>query len=317
MLGAAWYLHRDNDRAAALCGAAAMIEPHVGLPICLGLFVWRARTRLTLLVCGAVLAAISVLTLGCAGTLEYLRVVLPAHALSEVPNIKQLSLTYVVHRLGAPDELAVRIGDFSYLLMLALGTAIAGRLAARFREPALLPLIPVAFSMLGGPFVHVIEVGLAVPAALLLAARCPERRALFAGCAIVLAVPWTQVFNLGAIFPILAAVVVGIMVYDLITSDVRVVAAASIVTIGFLMCLFLSIAPIPNADSALAATYVPSELAQASWGRYVRIVAQANLGLYDVARVPTWASLLIFVLGATLLAWRPIETRSKKAEFAV
>jgi hypothetical protein len=316
MCAAAWFLQRGNDRAAALCGALSMIEPHVGLPVCLGLFAWRAQTRLVLIGAGLLLAAISWLTLGAPGTLDYFKVVLPAHAISEVPNIKQLSLTYVAHRLGASDELAVRIGDACYLFMLVLGVAAAGRLAARLREPALLTLVPVAFSMLGGPFVHVIEVALAVPAALVLAARVPERRTLFAAAAIVLAIPWTQVFNLGAIFPILAAVVVGLLVYDLVSPKIPVVAGASLLTVAFLMVLFLSISPIPSADAALAASYSPVELAQASWGRYVRIVASANIVLYDAARIPTWAALFALVGGAAAVALGSRSPRPRKAEFA-
>jgi hypothetical protein len=305
IVGAGYALSRGNDLAAAGCGALSMIEPHVGLPLCLGLFIWRSKTRIFLIASAMLFAGISIAVLGSANTLAYLHTVLPAHALSEVPNIKQLSLTYVAHRLGANDELAVRIGDLSYLLMLALGVGLAGALAKRAGEPALIATVPPAFGVLGGPFVHVIEISVAVPAALILAARFPKARLLFASAATVLAIPWTQCFNLGAIFPVYAALAVGIMTYDLISRKLSVVVGVSLATIAYLMALFLMIGPIPSADGALAAHYDPSALSQASWGLYVRIVAGANVGLYDLARIPSWIALIALAYGAITIAARP------------
>ncbi len=61
---AAW---RDRPRLAALFAAGSMIEPHLGLPVCLALAVWLSGTRWVLAICAAVLAAISLLVLGPAG----------------------------------------------------------------------------------------------------------------------------------------------------------------------------------------------------------------------------------------------------------
>ncbi|HMD02402.1 MAG TPA: hypothetical protein VKG44_05495, partial [Candidatus Baltobacteraceae bacterium] len=46
------------------------------------------------------------------------------------------------------------------------------------------------------------------------------------------------------------------------------------------------------------AHYDPAALAQDSWGLYVRIVASANIFLYDLARIPTWAGLILVAGGA-------------------
>ena len=42
---------------------------------------------------------------------EYLRGALPAHALSDVADVGQYSLTVLVHAMGFPDALAERAGS--------------------------------------------------------------------------------------------------------------------------------------------------------------------------------------------------------------
>ncbi len=304
---AAWYAQQERDTAAALCASAAMIEPHLGLPACLSLFVWRARTRPTFVAAALVLGSISIFALGVDKNVEYLRTVLPAHALSEVPNVKQLSLTYLAHRLGASDETAVRIGDLWYALMLAAGTLLAAPLARRAGTEALLVAFPCALAVLGGPFVHVIEVSIAVPAALILASRIPRYRVLFALCAIALAIPWTQGFNLGAIFPVYGAIVAAIMTYDLITKRPLAVAGAAVTIFAFFIYLIFAVTPFPDATAQLAKAYDPSALSQASWSLYVRIIGEQNILLYDITRLPTWIALAALAAGAVAVVRAPIE----------
>ena len=97
----AYFAGRGNWQRAAIAGAVAMIEPHLGLPVCVALAVWAPATRLPLAICLGVLAAASVITLGPAVNLEYFTSVLPAHALSEAARDTQFSLTSVLASLGA------------------------------------------------------------------------------------------------------------------------------------------------------------------------------------------------------------------------
>ncbi|HEY6326494.1 MAG TPA: hypothetical protein VIW73_08310, partial [Candidatus Cybelea sp.] len=56
---------------AAILAAAAMIEPHLGLPACIALAAWRPATRVPLLLAFAGLAVVSFGAIGAAANLEY------------------------------------------------------------------------------------------------------------------------------------------------------------------------------------------------------------------------------------------------------
>ena len=73
------FLQEDADPAAGWAASIAMLEPHVGLPACLALFLWRPRTRLPLVAAGALLALASLGAGGLALWHEYFSGVLPAH----------------------------------------------------------------------------------------------------------------------------------------------------------------------------------------------------------------------------------------------
>jgi hypothetical protein len=97
--------------------------------------------------------------------------------LSEVSNEEQYSLTYLAHLAGLGEHAASLLGTLSYVVMLAAGI-VAGRLAAaRTGAPALLLLVPPAFAVFGGPFIHVQQLAIAIPAALVLSSgRLPGAR---------------------------------------------------------------------------------------------------------------------------------------------
>ncbi|MBV8197745.1 MAG: DUF2029 domain-containing protein, partial [Candidatus Eremiobacteraeota bacterium] len=90
---AAFFAWRGHWRAAAVAAAATMIEPHLGMPVCLGLFIFAPASRVTLSICAAVLAAMALLVLGPAANVEYFTSVLPSHALSELTRDTQYSLS--------------------------------------------------------------------------------------------------------------------------------------------------------------------------------------------------------------------------------
>jgi hypothetical protein len=112
-----------------------MLEPHLGLPACLSMFIWWPRTRLPFIIGGTILAGISIATIGIAGNIEYFHVILPLQAASEIAAQDQLSLTRMLHILGFPDRVALSAGSASYLGMTILGVAIARRLAVSMVKP--------------------------------------------------------------------------------------------------------------------------------------------------------------------------------------
>ena len=74
---------------------------------------------------------------------------LPAHALSEVSRDNQYSLSTVMTALGVPDARAALAGSLSYVIVGTLGVLVALRLRRRYADPAIVLLVPPAFSLLG------------------------------------------------------------------------------------------------------------------------------------------------------------------------
>jgi len=296
---AALMLHEGRERSAAALAALSMIEPHVALPACLALFIFRPRSRSILILSAAALTVLSFAVAGGTTNLEYLRDVLPAHALSEVANAKQISLTYGLHRLGMTDALAVRIGEIWYLAMIALGIAGARLAQKSGRSAASLITLPVGLALVGGPFVHVVQIAAAMPAALLLFAESSGivRRWLGAGI-ILVAVPWVQFSDLGTIFVALSALVVGILIASLLQGRPALVAMGGLAAIAFGEVSIALLRPVPNVVALLLARYDPNALAEQSWTLYVRAIGPINAHAFDVAKAPTVVGLLVLTFAA-------------------
>jgi hypothetical protein len=303
---AALFAQERRDAAAGWAAAAAMLEPHVGLPACVALFVWRRGARIPLALAGLFCVGLSLWLTGPAIALEYGRSVVPAHALSELTNEKQFSLSYALHRLGVADAMALRLGTLSYLATLALGCAIAAPLATRLRSPGLIAALPPTLVLVGGPFSHIAQVAAALPAALLLDARLPALRRALVPILIALAIPWVQFTTLGTAFGILAGVAAAAIATSFAETrplESGAIAVGAIAFVGVLLWLVQT--PVPSPDALLVASYDPHALAETSWQLYVQTVGNANLAAYDLARAPTLAGLLGLGSLALWLVARP------------
>ncbi len=199
LCGCALALREKRFLTASLCALATMVEPHVGLAVTVGLFALEPRTRGALSAGMFALLAASLAAGGAALNLEYLTQVVPAHARSEAGNFTaQLSLTAAAYALGAGVRTALFLGEASYVLMIALGVALGGRLAATFRDRAFSVLTPAAAVLLGGVFVHDQQLAFALPFGFLLA-RYTSRPALAYVAVAVLAVPWEVPIEMGLV----------------------------------------------------------------------------------------------------------------------
>lgn len=158
---------------AGIAATVALIEPHVGIPAFIATFVWVPRSRLTLLLGAACLIFISLATLGISANVEYVRVVLPSQVFAEVPFSHQYSLTWLLYALGASDRIAVRIAEVQYAITILCGILLARPIAVRLNSPALIPLVAAGFSVIGGPYIHLLQVA---PVAILLALVIAAKR---------------------------------------------------------------------------------------------------------------------------------------------
>jgi hypothetical protein len=205
LAGAALALRANRPRLAALCCVLASVEPHVGVPAVLALFVFEKRARVWL--AGAALAAVGV-SLAVAGPhvcLEYVRDVLPLHALSQVDRIDiQFSLTALLRALGASVPASILLGSIDYAAMTLLGIAVGGALARRTGDRAFVPAIAPAFALLGGTFVHLAQIGTVMPAAALIVAYAarPVARRFALAAVIALSIPWATVADVPFVAPL-------------------------------------------------------------------------------------------------------------------
>jgi hypothetical protein len=292
---AALLLERGRPRTAALVASLSLIEPHVAGPVLLALFVASKASRLTLAIAGAVVAGVSAVVLDPALSLEYFMRALPAHAASEVTANDQFSVTWLAHALGATDTAALRAGAISYALMAVLGILAGVRLAQRFARPAFIVLVPAAFAVIGGTFIHDIQLPIAVPAALLLASVTSGRaRAVALAAVMLLAVMWFDDFSAALCLAALA-MLAWTAPFGWANDRQRMVFTACVCAAYAGAILVFHRLP-SDIHAALPAHPdvggSPQEVASAVWGRFVRMTGYGWASMRTAAeKLPLWTAL--------------------------
>jgi hypothetical protein len=279
-------LARRRERAAGILAALTLIEPHLGLPVCAAMLLWLPRTRPALLATSLLLAAVAVLTTGIPEIAEYVLRVLPAQAAAETGYVYQYSLTYLLRVLGAPPSAALGVGDLGYVAALVLGVWLGRRSARNLRRPELLAFVPAACSVIGGPYVHMVDLAFAIPAALVLATSLEGRAKNVAAVALcLLAVPWIPVWITKKLFLASLFVVAVILARLRVGAPVAIATFASIAATIYLFELFP-----PAALVAATGTFGGGELAQRAWADSVARLGGASPAWIAV-KVPTWLAL--------------------------
>jgi hypothetical protein len=164
-------------------------------------------------------------------------------------------------------------------------------------------LVPAAFSVLGGTFVHTGEVAVAIPACLLLLAQAGTLRPWLFGALILLIVPWmlatSAVMFLAPVFP------VAYVAYTLSRGDRIATLASALASTAMIAGLFALYALPAGHPTGHVHFYPPIDprLAESSWRQFV-LPNVTNRPVMWLLRLPTWAGLLIFAACAALLAER-------------
>ncbi len=325
LCAAAYFLRRKNYALAALCAAVAMVEPHVALPVCIALFLFRRGTRVPLAAAGAVFVAAGIAAIGISRNVEYFRTVVPRQVAAELVAIDQYSLSHVLHLLGAPDRLAIAAGSFSYLIMLAFGVYVAGRIARARNDDAYLAVIPAAAAMLGGTYIHGLQFAAALPAAFLVAASAKRLRTLAWLAPALLLVPWEYLvagrlyaLPLAIAFGALVAVAsIGALATPARDQNGRLRSGAAAGGLYLVALLILGHLPGPRTSDAAPISFPQSASlgtvdASSNWGAYLR--AEPHLSVPSIRReavkIPTW-----FAICALLaVALRSPRARTMTAE---
>jgi hypothetical protein len=181
--------------------------------------------------------------------------------------------------------------------MLVAGV-VAGRLAAaRTGMPTLLLLVPPAFAVLGGPFVHVQQLEIAIPAALVLSGRRSLDARLSAIAVTLLAVPWAaagfSILNL----PVLAAVSF-ILALDLFGYGPIRAGLASLASIAIAAALLGAFAGLPAAAIGPTDPADEARLAENGWRMYVETTFQGSIVPYIAAKLLGWTGLILIAIAA-------------------
>lgn len=261
---AAMYARKGQWHAAGAFAAATLVEPHVGLPVCLSMLLWARRASFATVLGIVLLVAASLLAVGPAANIEYITSVLPLHAVSEIASDAQLSLSVVLHWLHVPDALALKFGAFSYCVMIMLAMYAARTLAEEYSDDSFIVTVPAAFCVIGGVFIHISEAALAVPLALLLIkhARSAAGPAILALA--LLSVPWWLLVTPVVPAPQLALIFIGVGIAYLVwrlgqVSTVVAAACGSLAAVvGSLLVYWHDAASAPYASIAHPPAYVLS-----------------------------------------------------------
>lgn len=293
---AALCAERQQWNGAAIAAAVSAIEPHIGVPVCIALALFAPRTRVVLGAAAAILALLSLGAIGPAANLEYLRTVLPAHTFSEIASDEQYSLSVVLQAFGIGYGRAAAIGAASYVVMAAAGVLLARRLASRLQSAAFLVLVPPAIAVFGGAFVHLTQMAVAIPAALLLAGRSRTARPYAVLALVLLAIPWPMAQS--ALFAPFAAIVAVGITWELCGRSARLSAACAAAA----FCAVLALNQLYGREAlhrtvSLPAFSVDTRLAEAGWGTMMLRGYSSGDALTWWKRLPTWSGLAVLLYG--------------------
>jgi hypothetical protein len=286
-----------RDRLAGACAALTLLEPHVGAFVVATLFVLAPQARLAVVAGTLTIGAAGLAIGGIAGAAAFLAA-LPAHAAAEAGYFEQYSLTYALTYAGVPTAAALAAGAASSAVMLIAGIVLARAFSVRGARAALIYL-PAACAVAGGTFVHLTQVALAIPAALLLFAHTSRgtlERRLAAVALVLLAVPWAYpVLIKQALAP--AMLVIGVLVWHYRPSyrwTVSVLAAC------WLVFSVIENHPPPAPPAPILAAAVATETASISWGAAVDQMT-SHEARFLAAKCPSWLGLCATLVAAAML----------------
>ena len=200
-------MRRARWNAAAVLLCAAAIEPHVALPACVAAFLLVPAMRMRLAIGAAAAFGITLLAAGPGTAFAYLAHVLPAHAAGELNNPAQSSLSAILYRRHVAPGAALRAGALQYAAFCVLGIVAARSALRRYRDAAWVALTPPVFAVIGGSFIHLSQIAVALPLACALAVRRPGWVSFSVLCA--LAIPVEAIVD----WPLLAAPAAALLAY--------------------------------------------------------------------------------------------------------
>lgn len=283
---------RGRDRWAALAALGTLLQPQIGLAVCVSLALWRPRTRLTLLAGFAALIGASLIAVSPSILIEYVRDVLPLHAASEAAWMSQISAVSPLVALGVPVGFAISAAAAQQALVAAAGVLTAGPIARRWSAAELIVFFPALAAAIGGTYEHDNALLIVLPAGLVIARVAGGRFASIVLCGALM--PWL------ALGDVVSSSLVAFSLFTVaFVRGVRwplalcVSAASALLSVGI---AHLEVMP----DVPLSINHIdPRAYAEKSWSIFVQAKnpTASVLRAFLALKAPTWISLgILFTL---------------------
>jgi hypothetical protein len=304
---AAWAATERRPWLLGLGIALTFFEPQIGLASLVASIALGRRYAVPAGAAAVALGIVSVTAVGVTGNLEYFRVVLPAHLISELPSVLQYSLSWILYRLGVAPGPALLIGRISWIAMLGVTYWFARSRFAKTAPHAVFLAAP-AFAVVGGPFLHLDHIALAIPAALWLSSVVQGSRWLRIGAVVALSLPVLYVFSITRLLPLVPFVAAwlggacsGRAIVGLRTALVAVVALALIGSV--------TVATGTGSMHIPPVQPLPADLPQASWAAYIGKTFVMTAWSIWLVKAPVWLGILAtaFALVAASRARAPLR----------
>jgi hypothetical protein len=287
---AAWAAHEERSWLLGLGVALAFFEPQIGLALLVASVALGRRFALPAIAAAAVLGVVSVVAVGVAGNLEYFRVVLPAHLISELPSVLQYSLSWILYRVGVAPGPALLIGRISWIAMLGVTYWFARSRFAR-NMPCAVFLAAPAFAVVGGPFLHLDHIALAIPAALWLASTVQEPRWLRIGAVVALSLPVLYVFSITRLLPLVPFVAAWLGG----ACSGRAIVGLRTALLAVIVLVIIGSITVATGTGTMQITPVqplPADLPQASWAAYIGKTFVMTAWSIWLVKAPVWLGIL-------------------------
>jgi hypothetical protein len=290
---AALFASQRRHTLATISMLLAMCEPHIALGPLIAWCIFIPSSRLVAVFGVLILGMLTYATTGISLTLEFFQDVMPRQILAEVAFEEQYSLTHILHLAAVPDRAAILLGDLSFVGFLIVGIITAAKLRARLCDDAFLILIPVAFSLVAGPYLHAFQLPAALPAAFLLYTKLPRYRVLLGVSIMILAIPWIIAAQLQVLQPFVG-LGIALLAWTFIDNP-RIAAGAVCGQLILLLGMLFWVGR--YFDRPLPHVYIPrTAFIQDAWQPTVISEFSRHAAALLPVKLPTW-----FALGA--IAW--------------
>lgn len=288
------YLEKHRPRLASFMAMGTLIEPHLALPLIFALFLFNQAGRIALMLGLAVTALASIIVLGVDLNYQYVALVMPAQIMSELHNEQQYSASFLAIVFGSNDSIAKTVGDVSYVADLIVGLVVSFFLMKKYQSPALALTVPVAFSVLGGPYLHAQHLGAAaMPAALLIFQKTRSTSKRSIGIAILLlSIPWGSSLMLMYALPILM-LVTAYLAYTYLKKPLLISAGIGSLSALVILCANSVYVSQPMISFEGWPTNDGSFPVQMTWQHLRDVSFHGNITLLVILHSITWTGLIL------------------------